>query len=126
MATSSRVHPVGSDQSHDTPSATRSLALENNEEIEDEKEDFVTNEAHEAEILTNSKPTFPKLLSKQFVLGFVVFVLLVSVIALVLAVVAVFQQQSDKSLAACGTASGKQEGGFMLLCTNQVTIPLTK
>lgn len=123
MATSSRVHPVCSDESHDTPSATGRLAFGNNEEIEDEMEDSVTNEVHETEIST--KPALRKLLSKQFVLGFMAFVLLVSVTALVLTVVVVFRQQGDKSLDASGTASGNQKGAFMLLCMD-VTIPLTK
>lgn len=123
MATSSRVHPVCSDESHDTPSATGRLAFGNNEEIEDEMEDSVTNEVHETEIST--KPALRKLLSKQFVLGFMAFVLLVSITALVLTVVVVFRQQGDKSLDASGTASGNQKGAFMLLCMD-VTIPLTK
>lgn len=123
MATSSRVHPVCSDESHDTPSATGRLAFGNNEEIEDEMEDSVTNEVHETEIST--KPALRKLLSKQFVLGFMAFVLLVSVTALVLTVVVVFRQQGDKSLDPSGTASENQKGAFMLLCMD-VTIPLTK
>ena len=125
MSTSSRVHPVCSDESRDTPPATRRLAFGNNEEIEDEMKDFVTNKAHEAEILTNAKPTFRKLLSKQFVLGFMVFVLSASVTALVLTVVVVLRQQRNKSLDASGTASGNQRSAFMLLCMD-VTIPLTK
>lgn len=125
MATSSRVHPVCSDESHDTPPATRRLAFGNNEEIENEMEDSVPNEAHKAEILTNSKPAFRKLSSKQFVLGFMVFVLSASVTALVLTVVVVFRQQGNKSLDSSGRASGNQRGAFMLLCMN-VTMKLTK
>ena len=125
MATSSRVHPVCSDESRDTPPATRRLAFGNTEEIEHEMEDFVANEAHEAEILTNSKPAFRKLLSKQFVLGFMVFVLSASVTALVLTAVVVFRQQGNKSLDASGTESGSQRGAFMLLCMD-ATMKLTK
>lgn len=125
MATSSRVHPVCSDESHDTPSATGRLAFGNNEEIEDEMEDSVTNEVHETEISTIAKPAMRKLLSKQFVLGVMAFVLLVSVTALVLTVVVVFRQRGDKSLDPSGTASENQKGAFMLLCMD-VTIPLTK